>query len=240
MKRLLALAVAAVTALASTNAAQAAFILELRSGASVGYIYDNNVYPGIPFPLVAIGTDSNGTLGNLNVPTPFNFAGYTVSASLAATYTVGPPVEIQQSILSVTNNAGIAPLVVTALNTGNTSPTGPTNIETRLTFLHGTGLIAGNGVTTDTGIDNNFYAPVTLSGFGAASNTANAPAPANYTFSNRITFNLAQGANVDIQSRSILSAVPEPSTLLMAGLGVPALGLIRRWKRMSVAQPATA
>jgi hypothetical protein len=218
MKRLLvraALAVVAAVAVAAPS--QAAFSVTLSNG----------VDPSV--------TITDGGAGDLNplagfiLIGPTNFGGYSLSGGISSSFVSGTNAELQQSELSVTNVNGANPITITAFNTANTNPTGPVGVETRLTVLN----FQGDGtVSSNTGIDAAALAPVsTTNAAGLFINTTNAVAPGSYTFSNRVTLSLAQGANVDVQARSILAPVPAPSALLLAGLGVPALGLIRRWTR---------
>lgn len=226
MTRLLVRSVVAVlSAVAVAAPSQAAFSVTLSNGVDA----DVTITDG--------GAGDLNPLAGFILVGPTNFGGYTLSGGISSSFLSGSTAEIQQSELFVTNMSGTVPITITAQNTGNTAPTGPVNVETRLTLLN---FIGDGTVSSVTGIDATTVAPASLNAAGLSINTGVANTPASYTFSNQVTLAIDEGSNVDIQSRSVLAPVPAPSALLLAGLGVPALGLIRRWTRSGSAQPAVA
>lgn len=225
-----------VAALSLGGEARAAFSVTLLATGNAPLVITDNVL-GAP-------GDQNGTTNRIDVgPTPFSYGGFTISTSSSADYTpdTGSGVAlIGQSVLSIRNDSNSGTLTITATNTGTTSPVGTAvnNIESRLTLVE----ITGTGTVSSRTLVNAFTSSAaTLSAFGSASAFDNTNLPASYSFSNQLTFQLAVGSQVDVQSRSFLTGtsttggggnpVPAPPTLLAAMTALPVLGVFGAIRR---------
>jgi hypothetical protein len=209
------------------------------------YATDNNVaYPGGP-PAGAIAlSDTNATVDTLALANVTPVTGLTVlSSTEIATKAVGNN-DLNSSALQIVNNTGQT--VTVSLSIGENNFLGPANTA----FISGSGTWTNaiGSAITDTWYDDptntqplagpGFAIPGTL--LGTASHTVTLPSDSfnysnsvpitdtgNYSMTLHFTFTLVNGGTFVSRGQDELkieAAVPEPSTMAIAGLG--ALGFI--------------
>lgn len=184
---------------------------------------------------VTLDTVSTGVLSG-NGQFPFNLTSGTFQASGTATgESVLGPATMDLSSLSVSGTAGTTVNLILSMDNIN-SPVGPGTISETITghFVSGTGSASyttygSNANTLFTSVPTLFdgsAGPAALG--GTATGSFNASAPYSLTEVVTITFTTTGTLNASLSSDSSAnfsaSAVPEPSTMAIAGLG--ALGMI--------------
>lgn len=224
-KFLLTAALAFIAALAAPSSSQAALVFSLTiNGTTIndGGLGDAD---GI----------KNGTIlvAENRVFDGYKFSGFSASSSSpttdGGTFNIGQGGKITNTI----NNAGL--LTVTVLSDGFVNPVAGLMVTNTLsnTLFQGGGVTTGQTTVTPGGISP----LVTLfkKDFGSSSFNTNTPAGL-FTMSNVFTLNgLAQGNNYRGSLSSEAIPAPAPAGLILAALGLPAFGLLRRKFRKVVA-----
>jgi len=166
------------------------------------------------------------TLGGIS-----NFAGHSVGA-----------LELTGTLLSV--RGGTAALTITETEGGFTAPTGPLGTLHSASTGDFSGAAAGTGHTafssfnaTSTPTYSVLSTTTIPNPAGGQASVPIAPIPTLYTLTNSITFNLGAGTSANpivdgFAVLAVISAVPEPASLVMMLTGIPlpivVIGLLRR------------
>jgi len=195
--------------------------------------------------LVVGGSSNTETLvgnGTLNFVPPLSAGGVTVTGSASGQALLGPAAMDLQA-LTVTTTGPVSPVTLIFYQNGITSPIGPGTISETISSHILAGSASLIGYTTYGTNGNQTYTSVNASGVpnspGAAptgstgtvtsltgSSTGAFTASNPYTLTEVLQLNFSSAGSVQFSSDSSanFTAVPEPSSLALAGLG--ALGFV--------------
>ena len=228
-KFLLTAALAVTAALAAPSASQAAFTLTFQVGANTLVVTDNGV------------GDSNPLAGKIDVnPLTPAFFGYDLSEYGARTSSPGTLgdeyVLSQRGQITKTDNSA-APLKVTVFSDGFVQTGFGLTVANRLANT----LLQGTGVTTtgQTTVTPGGVSPLaTVSTNGGSDNTFfNTTTVGTFSMSNEFNISGLNKGKSYVGSLTTAAFVPTPAPagLILAALGLPAFGLLRRKFRKVIA-----
>lgn len=229
MSRVLFRLAAVVAALAAAGSAQAAFTATLTSGANAPLVL---TFASTPLGTVSAnyGGYSVSVIGNTNAPGVGGLAYLSQTTININNATAGglPALTVVTASDPYTIGAGLAHL---------TNDLGASSLPTNATASAFSSIAPGGNTPT-----------VTINGFVPGTTPPSASSSANYGttnpfgMSNSLTISgltAGQTASVTVTTNARVTAVPAPPAVVIAALGVPALGLVRRWTRKAP-QPAVA
>jgi hypothetical protein len=244
MKRFLVRSLVVAIALAISSSAQAAFTVTFSNGVNPNIVVTDG-------GLSDIDGAVNGTIvySNASLFGQYNLTLFTATANApGGGITVGGQfgAQVTQQTLSITGLVA-SPNALSITTTPDPYTFGGNNVYTVTNAFGSSGVATGATATATTTISPGGTTPVaTIIGTGIPSGdqstTGNFASSNPFTLSNLVVLNgLSTGrqAQLTLNSTAVV-AVPAPSALLLLGLGIPALGLVRRWTRKNTMQLATA
>lgn len=233
--------------------ADASLFLDIKSGATE-VSCDNSTAGGVTACTTAGFTTSLnanfinfGAGSGLTSLAGYNFLGGSgVSANVPGTTLAGIS---SDSKLQISNVSGTNPLVITFAAYGFTLPVGP-NLNASSSDTGNWSVAAGadtalftgwaaNGTVTTTGVGTAVATAACASGGPGVTLSCSQESAhlnftrnaATYSLIGQETLNLAQGSQGSFQSTVTVSAVPEPVTFSLLGIGLLGMGLLK--KRLS-------
>ena len=215
-KFLLTTALAVTAALAAPSASQAAFTLTFQSGLITTVVTDN------------VGIDTNSAVGVIGVAN-LSINGYTLKEYGATSSSPGQEGgEFVLSQFGKIKGVGTGPLLtITAFSDGFISSYAGLSVSNRLaSSLLQSGSISGQTTVTPGGMS-----PIsTLNGPGYDEEIFDTTTSSPFAMSNEFKISgLKATKNSTTSLTSVaVSVVPAPAGLILAALGLPAFGLLRR------------
>ena len=220
-KFLLTAALAVTAAFAVPSASQAAFTLTINGVT----ITDNGA------------GDTNGLLGEIGYSNAsqdgYNFR--SVTATTTSPVSVGGFYTIQLNA-NIRGINGVSPIVITADSDGFVGAGGFVTVINALSQSSFTGTGNATGTTTITAGGTTPVANVSSGAANADTTTLIASTGPSFTLSNTLTITGLTGVNrFNGTLDSDVNPTPAPAGLILAALGLPAFGLLRRKFRKVVA-----
>lgn len=219
----LSFVVAAAVALLSSNTADAGFQLKFTNGANTLIVNDGGI------------NDSNANSGGIELGgTPFTFAGFSIKVTAGSSKpSVGsaanPTMDLQYT---VTRGAGVGSLTIELTDTGFTWTPNSMNLSVGGTNLTSSQLFSAGASSSNTMYDMS-SASTSIGAFSGSSFSGDkdfgyaGASPYALTLKTILTF--TNSTSKAFGSMTLTSAVPEPASMAVWGLG--ALGLVVARKR---------